>query len=105
MEIKEKLNRRFRIKDLGKVKQYLGIDIEHNPVEKKMYLSQEKYIKSLAEKFNDTNSKRFDTPMELNLKLKPADKVDDMLKYRNLMELCYISQITLVQIYYFLLII
>lgn len=83
-KVKQMLSDRFRMKDLGCVKQYLGIDIDYNREEKKMILSQEHYIVSLAEKYNIKDSKGFSTPMEINLKLEPAEKINDRLKYRNL---------------------
>lgn len=91
-EIKGKLNKRFKMKDLGKVKQYLGIDIEYLPEKRSMFLSQESYIKTVAEKFNVTDSKPVSTPMELNLKLEPAEVENSSLKYRNLIgALLYIA--------------
>lgn len=82
-EVKKILNNRFRMKDLGKVKQYLGIDIEYEPKQKKMTLSQGKYIDSLAEKFNVKEAKKYETPMEQNLSLEPGE-VNDNLRYRSL---------------------
>lgn len=82
-EVKNMLKNRFRMKDLGKVKQYLGIDIEYDPKQKKMTLSQGKYIESLAEKFNVKEAKKYETPMEQNLSLEPGE-VNDNLRYRSL---------------------
>ena len=66
--LKEKLSQRFNIKDLGKVKNYIGIKIEYNEGSD-LKLNQKAYIESLAEKFQITESKLYDTPMEINLKL------------------------------------
>ena len=94
-EIKTKLSKRFKMKDLGRVKQYLGIEMQYNQKEKKLHLSQEKYIESLAEKYGVTQSKRYDTPMEINLKLeasKEIKKENEDLKYRNIIgALLYIA--------------
>ncbi|KAG6438785.1 hypothetical protein O3G_MSEX000222 [Manduca sexta] len=83
-EVKNMLNKKFRMKDLGRIKQYLGINIEYKKEEKKMYLSQEEYIKNVASKFQIINSKGYETPMEINLKLEPSAKINENFKYRNL---------------------
>lgn len=91
-EIKNKLMERFAMKDLGKVKSYIGIDIDYSDDRKIMTLSQSKYIESLAVKYSLENTRLYDTPMETNLKLEKASEVDDSLKYRNIIgELLYIS--------------
>lgn len=90
--VKTNLMERFAMKDLGKIKSYIGIDIDYNDDRNKMTLSQTKYIESLAVKYNLENSKLYDTPMETNLKLEQAREVDDSIKFRNLIgELLYIS--------------
>ncbi|KAK9738353.1 hypothetical protein QE152_g9995 [Popillia japonica] len=64
------------MKDLGEAKQYLGIEIEYNKAERKMTLSQQRYIESLAKKYGVIESKKYNTPMEMNLKLMPAEQTD-----------------------------
>lgn len=83
-EVKNMLNKKFRMKDLGRIKQYLGINIEYNKEERKMYLSQEEYIENLCFKYQMMNSKEYKTPMEINLKLEPSEKKNENLRYRNL---------------------
>lgn len=83
-KIKTMLSNKFKMTDIGKVKQYLGIEIEQNLKERKITLSQEKYIEKVAEKYCVNDSKNFDTPMEINLKLEGAEIVEPNLKYRNL---------------------
>lgn len=91
-EVKIQLMKNFVMKDLGDVESYIGIDIDYNVESNKMKLSQEKYIVSLAEKYNLTESKSYETPMEKNLKLEQAECTDERIKYRNLIgELLYIS--------------
>ena len=43
-EIKESLMKRFSMKNLGKVGNYIGIDIDYSKDKSKMTLSQTKYI-------------------------------------------------------------
>ncbi|KAF2881362.1 hypothetical protein ILUMI_24805 [Ignelater luminosus] len=83
-EVKSMLCQKSRMKDLEHAKQYLGIEIEYYVNEKKMILNQQNYIESIAEKYGVKESKNFDTPMEVNLKLEPVDNVNKHLKYRNL---------------------
>ena len=43
-----------------------------------MTLSQQKYIESLAVKYNLENARLYDTPMETNLKLEQVNKTDEI---------------------------
>lgn len=91
-EIKGKLFKRFRIKDLGEVKNYIGIEINYDYKVGRMTLSQTKYIDVLAEKYRLKNAKLYSTPMEANLKVEPSEVIDSELQYRTLIgELLYIS--------------
>lgn len=81
------------MKDLNKVKNYIGIDInyDYENCRNTLTLSQENYIESLAKLYNIENSKLFNTPMEINLKLTQSNLNEDV-KYRNLIgALLYIS--------------
>lgn len=91
-EVKTSLMKRFAMKDLGKIKSYIGIDIDYSEDKSVMTLNQTKYIESLAAKYDLINAKLYDTPMETNLKLEQAREVDESIKYRNIIgELLYIS--------------
>lgn len=91
-EVKHLLNKKFNMKDLGKIKKYLRIEINYKPEEKKLNLSQSGYIESLAEEYNVKDSRSVSTPMEINLKLEPAEYYETNLKYRNLIgALLYVS--------------
>lgn len=91
-KVKASLMEKFAMKDLGKISQYIGIDIDYSENRDKMTLSQTKYIESLAVKYNLENAKLYDTPMEANLKLDQASEIDERIKFRNLIgELLYIS--------------
>lgn len=91
-DLKSKLSNRFKMKDMGKIKNYIGINVDYNTEEKRMFLSQKKYIISLAEKYNLINAKLYNTPMETNLKLEQATEIDESVKFRNIIgELLYIS--------------
>ncbi|MQK85102.1 hypothetical protein EI035_23970, partial [Escherichia coli] len=51
------LTNRFEMKDLGEIKEYLGINIEYDYLKNEMRLSQKKHIESLANKYKLQNSK------------------------------------------------
>ncbi len=55
------LSDKFKMKDLGNVKSYLGMDTVFDLKNKVTTLSQENYIKSLARKYNIINANLFDT--------------------------------------------
>lgn len=72
--IKKLLSDRFKMKDLGEINEYLGIEVDYNYCKYKMKLSQTKYIESLAKKYKIHNGKLYNTPMETNLKIEKAEK-------------------------------
>lgn len=60
-----------------------------------MKLHQTKYIESIAKRYNLENSKLYNTPMEVNLKIEKSDTYEKDIKYRNLIgALLYISSAT-----------
>ena len=89
------------MKGIGKVSTYLGINIEYNEMKNEMSLDKEKYIESLAKRYRIDQAKLYKTPMEQNLKLEPAEEIDEKIKYRNLIgALLYISSGTRFDISY-----
>jgi len=91
-KIKKKLSSHFSMKDMGKVKTYLGTEIDYDCKNNKMTLDQSKYIESLAKKYNIENAKLYKTPMEQNLSLEPSQLASSDIKYKNLIgALLYIS--------------
>lgn len=83
--MKQGLKGTFKMKDLGEILKYLGIDVVYNPKNKTMTLSQSEYISLLAEKYYGTDSNKINTPLETKLKLK-SDKIkpETNIKFRNL---------------------
>lgn len=57
------------LKDLGHAKQILGMRITRLRDEMKLYLSQEKYIERVPERFNMKNAKLVSTPPDGHMKL------------------------------------
>lgn len=67
----EKLSQEFKMKDLGPVKRFMGlnIDIKPNLIE----IDQSHYIRKILHKFSMKECNPLKTPMEVNLKLVPKD--------------------------------
>lgn len=62
-----KLVEKFRIKDLGQLKQCLGMNI--NVYKDSITVDQKQYIDIILKRFNMSDCSSCDTPMEINLKL------------------------------------
>lgn len=80
------LNSEFEIKDIGQVKEYLGmiIDVKENCNNYEITVSQQKYIDGLLEKFNMTDCKTVDTPIESKLNVTKAEKCTSGICYQEL---------------------
>ena len=62
------LEEKFKMKDLGKLKHFLGTDFAQGDGEIKM--NQKRYITKILERFDMTHCKPRSTPCENNLKMK-----------------------------------
>jgi len=67
--LKTQLSKAFAMKDLGPAKQILGIRIHRERDAKKLYLSQEKYIEKVLQRFNMDNAKAVSSPLATHFKL------------------------------------
>lgn len=83
-EFKQSMMKEFEMSDLGLMKYFLGIQVKQAKGE--LFISQEKYIKDMLQKFQMDKSKPVTTPMALNEKLKQDDGVEkaDAKLYRRL---------------------
>ncbi|GAU50368.1 hypothetical protein TSUD_284660 [Trifolium subterraneum] len=68
-KLKKQLSESFAMKDLGAAKQILGIRIMRDRKEKKLWMSQEHYIKRVLQRFQMENSKAVSTPLDTHFKL------------------------------------
>ena len=102
-DVKQAIASRFQIKDLGAVKHLLGMEIAYDQAGKSMTITQEQYIKSIAERFNQENARDTANPCDESMKLSKADapqneqEEDEMSKrpYRSLVGcLQYVAQCT-----------
>lgn len=93
--LKEVLSSQFQIKDLGQVKQCLGMNVKFNKLEGSVTLDQESYIDTLLQKFNMTDCKTYDTPMETKLNVNMDQKLNDQVPFQQLIgSLMYLSVLT-----------
>ena len=67
--LKVELSKSFDMKDLGPAKQILGMKIVRDRKSKKVWLSQEKYVERVLEKFNMRDAKPVSTPLANHFKL------------------------------------
>ncbi|CAM8975392.1 unnamed protein product [Rhodiola kirilowii] len=82
--VKERLHTQFLMKDLGPIRYFLGIEFSSTP--EGFFLSQEKYIRDLLDRASLSDQRTVDTPMELNVHLRPTDgkPLEDPTRYRHL---------------------
>jgi transposase InsO family protein len=83
-ELKQFLSQHFKMKDLGPLNYFLGLEISSSS--DGYYLTQAKYIYDLLSRANLTDSKIVDTPTKLNTRLTPHDgePLRDFTLYRHL---------------------
>ena len=69
-KLKAQLNQEFEMKDLGKAKKILGIEISRDRTRGKLCLTQKQYLKKVLQRFGMTeNSKPVSTPLAPHLKI------------------------------------
>ncbi|GJU87918.1 ribonuclease H-like domain-containing protein [Tanacetum coccineum] len=94
-KVKQFLKIKFMIKDLGKLKYFLGIEVLNTP--KGIYLNQRKYYLELIDEFGLLAGKPSNLPMRPNISLtgKPSDTdplLDNVTEYQKLIgKLIYLT--------------
>ncbi|CAL1357650.1 unnamed protein product [Linum trigynum] len=90
--LKEGLQKAYKIKDLGDLSYFLGLEVSRT--KEGILLSQRKYIVDLLSEHNMEDCKPVNTPMEYNLRLsrESGEKVRDGPQYRSIVgSLIYLS--------------
>ncbi|XP_048139417.1 uncharacterized mitochondrial protein AtMg00810-like [Rhodamnia argentea] len=89
--LKKFLGQEFEIKDLGKLRYFLGIEVARSS--KGIFLSQRKYVLDLLTEVGLLGCHPFDTPIEANTRLqeKDGDPVDKGCYQRLVGKLIYLS--------------
>eukprot|EP00253_Pinus_taeda_P020909 PITA_20909 len=67
--LKAQLSRMFDMKDLGVAKHILGLEIHRDRKNGKLWLSQQKYVEKILEKFSMNNVKPINIPLASHFKL------------------------------------
>lgn len=93
--LKAELDSRFSIKDLGSIKECLGMKVDFDKDKGILTLSQTSYIDQLLKQFNMSECKVAKTPIEPKLKLEPDDQNKEKLPFKNLIgSLMYLAVLT-----------
>ena len=69
MSLKKALGKSFAMKNLGPAKQILGMHIVRDRTKKVLWLSQEKYVTKILERFNMSEAKLVGSALRTNCKL------------------------------------
>ncbi len=69
--VKGALHSKFGIKDLGEAEFILGIQVQRHPTGQ-IFLSQQAYLKDVLARFNMTECRTKDTPMDSGIQLEPS---------------------------------
>lgn len=86
---------KFKIKNLGQVKQYLGMRINIDRNSNVITIDQQHYIEQLLQKFDMSDCNVVDTPMECKLDIEKSNVCDDKLPYQKLIgSLMYLAVLT-----------
>ena len=67
--LKQQLNRKLELSDLGDISYYLGMEISRDRTKNKLFLSQRKYINELLSKFNISGDKPIYSPSVQGVRL------------------------------------
>jgi hypothetical protein len=89
--VKARLSYQFLMSGLGPLRSFLRIEIS---TPERFFLSQKKYIQDLLDRASLTNHRIAETPMKLNVHLKPTDgePLKDHTHYRHIIvSLVYLS--------------
>ena len=95
--IKQRLSSSFKMKDMGRAKSFLGINIWYDKVKKQAILSQEGFTKEILERFGMTDSKTVRTPIDSNKFYSRGEDEESFNKIdyiRAIGALMYLSQAT-----------
>ncbi|KAG7553078.1 Zinc finger CCHC-type superfamily [Arabidopsis thaliana x Arabidopsis arenosa] len=92
-ELKNQLGKSFAMKDLGPAKQILGMRIVRDRGEKLIYLSQERYIEKVLQRFHMDNSKVVSTPLATHFRLNSQQSPKTKLEKEDMARVSYASAV------------
>ncbi|KAL1916637.1 uncharacterized protein VTP21DRAFT_5341, partial [Calcarisporiella thermophila] len=82
---KGELEKAYKIRDLGEVSLYLGLNVTYDSKEKLLQISQSHFAQEILERYRMNLAKPATTPMELNQQITPAtdDDIINNVPYRS----------------------
>ena len=75
-KIKKALCNKFKIKDLGELKYFLGVNVFQNHKKGTVWIVQQTYTKNMLKKFGFDKAKSIGTPVDIGTKLHKATESD-----------------------------
>jgi hypothetical protein len=91
--LKKELFKSFDMKDLGPARQILGMQILRDKKAKKLWLSQEKYVERVLERFNMKHAKPVSTPLGGHFKLSKKSCPSSNKEKENMASIPYSSAV------------
>jgi Reverse transcriptase (RNA-dependent DNA polymerase)/gag-polypeptide of LTR copia-type/Integrase core domain len=85
--VKDYLGQQFQMKDLGEVQNVLGLQINRDRRNRRLTISQEKYVRDMLKRFSLDQCKSVRTPLEPNSKLcrtEDGETCDDVKLYQSM---------------------
>ena len=85
LKMKNHLTEKYKMTDLGEIRQYLGIQIERNRSLRTLRIHQKPYLESILQSFQMENCTPVSTPMEPNIQLLPTNYIatkDELSDYQ-----------------------
>lgn len=71
--IKDNLSRRYEMEDMGELKYILGIAVERDKENRTVTLSQAKYIDDMMKRYQLTEGRTYNTPLDSNVTMQYSD--------------------------------
>ena len=66
---KDELKDTFKMKDLGPIHWFLGLEITRDRMQRSISISQSRYVSDIVERFGFTNSRPISTPIATSFRL------------------------------------
>jgi len=81
LQVKEELSQNFKMKDLGNLHFFLGMEVERDRAQRFLYINQIGYHKEILKRFRMEDCRAIGVPLDLKTKLKKnVNKDDEMVK-------------------------
>ena len=97
-EVKKEFSEKFKVKDMGKLSYFLGVEIIQNKETESMWMGQPLYTHTFLRKFGMDQAKPIKTPVNVSEKLTQADEefkeVDQAVFQSAVGSLLYLSTCT-----------